>query len=138
MKEDLGYDLIKVLDNIGRHQLMLKHYVEAETAYQEELSHLNRLQNISEIRRGKSKASTCHQLGSVAETQEQWQQAREYFLKALEIFVDFNSEYELGITLHSLARLWQASRDARLPAAVAAVLGISSQEAEEVLKNSTD
>jgi hypothetical protein len=38
-----------------------------------------------------------------------------------------------GIELHSLARLWRASADAGQPAAVAAVLGVTPEEAEEWL-----
>jgi len=39
--------------------------------------------------------------------------------------------------LRNLARLWQASEDAGLPAAVAAILGISPSEAEELLRAAT-
>ena len=79
-------------------------------------------------------AGTYHQLGSVAEEQQQWAQAQAYFLQALEIFVEFEDEYYLGITLRSLARLWQASVDGALPAAVAAVLGVAPAEVEQKLQ----
>jgi len=78
-----------------------------------------------------------HQLGMVAQEQRQWAQARNYFLKALTIAVEFNDEYRIGTRLGSLARLWQASQDAGLPAAVAAVLDISPQEAEDRLRAAT-
>jgi hypothetical protein len=55
-------------------------------------------------------------------------------LKDLEITAEYKDEHGLGITLRSLARLWRASGDAGLPAAVAAVLGIAPEEAEELLR----
>jgi tetratricopeptide (TPR) repeat protein len=81
-----------------------------------------------------SQASTYHQLGRVAQEQRQWKQAQDLYLKALETFVAFQDRHSLGIVLRSLARLWQASGEASLPAAVAGVLGISEAEAEELLR----
>lgn len=83
-------------------------------------------------------ASTYHNLGTVAQQQRQWPQAREYFLTALEIGVEFNDLYRIGTRLQSLARLWQASGDANLPAAVAAVIGGTATEAEERLRGLLD
>ena len=53
---------------------------------------------------------------------------------ALNITAEFKDEHGLGITLRSLARLWQAIEDAGLPAAVATILEISPQEAEKLLR----
>jgi len=72
----------------------------------------------------------------MAQEQRQWQQAREYLLKALAIFVEFYDEHNVEIALWNLARLWQASGDASLPGAVAAVLKIQPQEAEALLRKS--
>ena len=79
-------------------------------------------------------AGTYHQLGRVAQEQRQWGPARDYFLRALASFAAFDDPYSLGITLRSLARLWQASADSSLPAAVATVLGLSHQEADARLR----
>jgi hypothetical protein len=73
-------------------------------------------------------------LGNVAEEQRQWQQAREYFLQALEIFVEYKDTYRGDVVLGSLARLWIASDDATLPAAVATVLGASPKKTEKLLR----
>jgi tetratricopeptide (TPR) repeat protein len=75
-----------------------------------------------------SQASTYHQLGIVAQAQRQWAQARDYLMQDLTISAEFNDEHGLGITLRTLARLWKASGDADLPAAVAAVLGVPPGE----------
>ena len=70
----------------------------------------------------------------MAQQQRQWQQARSYFLQALETFVEYEDNYSSGIVLSSLARLWQASGDKDLPAAVAPILGVSVEETEALLR----
>ena len=80
-----------------------------------------------------AQASTYHQLGRVAEEQRQWPQAREYFMQDLTISREYNDTHGARITMRSLARLWRASEDATLPAAVGQVLGVSSAEAEKLL-----
>jgi hypothetical protein len=70
----------------------------------------------------------------VAEEQREFQQAQEYFLKALVIMVEYKDTYNGGIVLRSLARLWKASDDARLPAALASILGASVKETEALLR----
>src|SRR5260370_258207 len=79
-------------------------------------------------------ASTYHQLGWVAEEQRKWEQARPYFIETLKIFVDYEDAYSYSIALRSLARLWQESGDASLPAAVASILSITPNEAEAKLR----
>ena len=71
----------------------------------------------------------------MAEEQRQWEQAREYFLQALEIFVEYKDTYRGGIVIQSLARLWKASEDANLPAAIAPILGASVEETEKLLRD---
>ena len=44
-----------------------------------------------------------------------WEQARDYYLLALETFVAFNDDYKRNIVLRSLARLWLASGDGIYP-----------------------
>jgi len=70
----------------------------------------------------------------LAEAQEQWPQAREHLLRTLELFVEFTDEHSIGVTLRNLARLWQASGDAGVPAGVARVFGVTVEQAEEGLR----
>jgi tetratricopeptide (TPR) repeat protein len=79
-------------------------------------------------------AGTYHQLGTVAEVQRQWEEARGSFLNALALYVEYNDQHNLAIVIGGLARVWDASGDATLPAAVAEVLGITAEEAEERLR----
>ena len=65
------------------------------------------------------------------------EQAREYLLKALTIFDEFNDKYKLDFTLDILNRLWQASRDYSIPEAVASTFGVSEEEAEARLESAT-
>ena len=79
-------------------------------------------------------AGTYHQLGRVAQEQRQWEQAREYFLKALVIYVEYKDTYTGGIVLRILAHLWKASDDVHLPAAIASILGATVEETEALLR----
>ena len=82
-----------------------------------------------------AQAGTYHQLGIVAQEQQQWEQARDYLLRALEIFIAFQDDLYIGVTIRNLARLWKASGDANLPAAVATILGASVEETEKLLRD---
>ncbi len=105
-----------------------RQWEQAEAYYQQAL------QIYIEYKDRYAQASTYHQLGRVAEEQRQWQQAREYFLQALDTYVAYNDTHNGGIVLSSLARLWKASGDANLPAAVATILGYSVEETKKLLR----
>jgi tetratricopeptide (TPR) repeat protein len=130
----LGAEFVGVIDDIANRQDLLKQHAAAEESYQKALAIWleNKSYDTDTIR--KRSASTYHQLGMVAEEQRQWQQAREYFLKALEIFVEYKDTYSGGVVLRSLAPLWKASGDASIPAAVATTLGASLEETENLLR----
>jgi tetratricopeptide (TPR) repeat protein len=83
-------------------------------------------------------ARIYYNLGILEREREQWAQAREYLLRALEIFVDYQDDEGVDATLYSLARLWQSSHDAELPAAIAPILGASREEIEEILRKSLE
>ena len=89
-----------------------------------------------------SQALTYHNLGRVAQEQRQWAQARNYFLHALQTFVDYEDTYSGNVVLFSLARLWQASADAGLLAAIASIMDTSQAEVEtrlrEMLEDASD
>jgi tetratricopeptide (TPR) repeat protein len=82
-----------------------------------------------------AQTGTYHNLGMVAQEQRQWERAQEYLLKSLAITAEFKDELRQGITLRSLDRLWQASEDVGLPAAVAFILEVSPQMAEKMLRD---
>jgi tetratricopeptide (TPR) repeat protein len=130
------YEQAKTYHQLGRVAQEQRQWVQAEQYYQQALQIYIAYNDRYE------QAKTYHQLGRVAEEQQQWQQARDYFLIALEIDVAYNDTYNRDIDLRSLARLWRASNDASLPAAVATILGASVEETEgllhEVLEEESD
>jgi tetratricopeptide (TPR) repeat protein len=79
-------------------------------------------------------AGTYHQLGMVAEEQRQWAQARKHFLQALETYVAYNEPHNANIVLGGLARLWQDSGDASLPATIAPILGTTPPDVETLFR----
>jgi len=74
-------------------------------------------------------------LGQVAQEQRQWGQARDYFLKNLAITAEFDDEPRLAITMRSLGRLWQASRDTDLPHAIGSILQTTPEDVETRLSS---
>jgi tetratricopeptide (TPR) repeat protein len=113
------------LGSVAQHQ---RQWAQAEQYYQQAL------QIYIEYNDRYQQAGTYHQLGQVAKEQQQWQQARDYFLRSLEFVITFDDPYHQGMVLRGLARLWRASNDASLPAAVANVLGASVEETEALLR----
>jgi tetratricopeptide (TPR) repeat protein len=114
--------------NLGAVAQEQRQWAQAEQYYQQAL------QIYIEYNDRYEQADTYHNLGMIAQQQRQWQQAREYFLLALETFVTYEDNYSSGVVLRSLARLWQSSNDASLPAAIANVLGASVEETEKLLR----
>jgi tetratricopeptide (TPR) repeat protein len=74
------------------------------------------------------------QLGIIAKNQNQWEQAREYLLQVLKIFLEYQDNRSIGIALRNLARLWQASGDASLPATIAPILDVTPEEVEALFR----
>ena len=70
----------------------------------------------------------------VAQEQRQWEQARDYYLIALETFVAYNDDYSRNVVVRSLARLWLASGDGDVPSAIAKILGMTPGEVENGLR----
>ncbi len=81
-----------------------------------------------------SQARTYGQLGLLAWEKQQWEQVSNYLLQALENFADYDDDYNAGIALHHLARLWQKSEDTSLPGTIAKLLGTSVSDAENRLR----
>jgi len=52
-----------------------------------------------------SQAGTYHQLGSVAQERQQWEQAEQYYQQALQLYVEYNDRYSQASTYHNLGIL---------------------------------
>jgi hypothetical protein len=131
----LGTELLGVLDHIAGRQLNLRQYAAAEASYQETLRLLEAQTELGRESRETVKAGILHNLGVVAQEQQQWDQSRDFLLKGLAITVEFDDEYGLAITLRSLARLWQVSSDADLPGAIASIMHMTPGEVETLLSS---
>jgi tetratricopeptide (TPR) repeat protein len=123
-----SYNQAQVYLSLGVLASEEQHWVQAEQYCQQAL------QIFIEFNDRHSQLRSYRNLGLLAEEQLHWVRSRDYFLKSLEISAEYNDTHGLGITLRSLARLWRSSGDADLPAAVAALLGITPAEVEELLR----
>lgn len=81
-----------------------------------------------------SQANTYNNLAVVSQIQELWMQAKDYYMKALEIFVEFKDNYNINNTLNNISKLLHTTHDSEIPTAVASIIGITGEEAEQLLK----
>src|SRR5260370_7900559 len=87
----LGAEIVGVFDNIAKRYLLLKHYAEAEAAYQKVLSLWLENTYYDADRMRKLSAGIYHQLGWVAQEQRQFQQAEHHFHQPLHTYHDFTT-----------------------------------------------
>ncbi len=55
-------------------------------------------------------AKTYHQLGMVVQEERAWEEAKQYYEKALQIEIDYNDRYGQADTYHHLGRVAQEER----------------------------
>ncbi|MDM8568486.1 tetratricopeptide repeat protein [Thiotrichales bacterium HSG1] len=107
LQGQLGAEFVGLVDGIATKQCFLKKYAEAEQSYQKALSIwlTNTGYNADEIKQ--KSASIYHQLGVVAKEQRQWQTAKQYYQKALAIYIEFNDKSSQAGAYHNLGVLAQ-------------------------------
>jgi tetratricopeptide (TPR) repeat protein len=103
----LGSELARIFGDTASHQLKLKHYSEAKMLYQKTLKLITELKQIGEQEQGTLQARTYYALGVVAQEQRQWEQAEQYYQKALWISIEFNDRYTQANTYHNLGSITQ-------------------------------
>ena len=81
----LGDEYTRVLGTIANWQFDLKQYEEAQQSYQKVLEVVDRLDRTDEETKSRLKATTYHQLGTMAQEQRQFEQAEQYYQQALQI-----------------------------------------------------
>ena len=67
-------------------------------------------------------------MGLLAEAANNFTEAGENLLQALEIFVQFQDQHSMRIALSNLSRLYQATQDQSLLEAMAKILGVTVEE----------
>jgi len=106
----LGAGRVRVIDDIAKRQLLLKHYEAAEASYQKALSLLLDNKSIDADTIRKVSAGIYHQLGAVAQEQRRWAQAEDYYQKALAIKIEFNDRYGQAGIYHQWGYVAQEQR----------------------------
>ncbi|MCP4105041.1 MAG: tetratricopeptide repeat protein [Desulfobacteraceae bacterium] len=112
----LSVEFVSVIDDIAKRHLLLKQYSEAEKYYQKVLALSKNLENNDEKQKQTLISSGYSQLGYVAQEQRQWQQAEEYYKKALKITVE-SDQYRVSLIHHNLGMVtieqqqWQQAEE---------------------------
>jgi len=101
----IGAELPIMICEAGRCQLLLKRIGEAQESFQKTLDLIEKLDQVDDQLRNKIKAKTYTLLGMVAQDQQKWEQAEQYYQKALEIKIEFNDRHDQAVTYHSLGNL---------------------------------
>jgi tetratricopeptide (TPR) repeat protein len=101
-----------------------------------EQSCLQALQIFNDFGDHYAQATTYSGLGQIALEQQQWVNAHDFLLQALKE-ATYHEEDDYSKILYLLARLWKASRDTHLTAAIASLIGTSSAYVEELLRTIT-
>lgn len=71
---------------------------------------------------------TYHQLGAVAQEQQQWQRAEAYGLKSVALLAECQNDNGMLAALHALACLWLQTQSADLLLAVTQLIGGTPDE----------
>ncbi|MGF1516068.1 MAG: tetratricopeptide repeat protein [Elainellaceae cyanobacterium] len=99
----LGIDIAMVAGDLATCYLLSQDYLLAENLYQESIAVAHELTGIDErLKQLKLLAVSFHQLGIVAQKQQQWQQAKDYFNKALLIKIEYGDTSSQANTYHQL------------------------------------
>ncbi len=70
-------------------------------------------------------------LGLLAEETGELEEAKTNLLQVLQIYVEFNDEYYVGVIQGILARIYKASQDENFLAEVASILGWTVEKVRE-------
>ena len=112
-----GYDLANTINALGTQYLQLKQYTQVRDAYQKTLQVVLQVTHIDKQPLGRLKARSYHGLGIVAQEQQAFQQAEQYYQQTLQIYEEYNDRYGQASTYHQLGRVaeeqwqWQQARD---------------------------
>jgi tetratricopeptide (TPR) repeat protein len=102
LTDDLRFDLMRVLGDLGERQRALQQYDAATASYQRADTVINTFISKSDQQKALWQATVYHQLGYVAQEQRQWAQAEQHYQHALALKIEFNDRYEQAKTLHTL------------------------------------
>ena len=67
-------------------------------------------------------------MGLLAEAENNFTEAGQNLLQALEIFAQFQDQHSVGITVRNLSRIYQTTQDQSLLEAMAKILGVTVED----------
>ena len=108
---EIGLHIVMALDRLAIGYFQTQNYLQAKESYLQVTELLQQLQGVEEREIKLFLASTYHKLGIVAQEVREYEQARDYYLKALDIFIEFGAKYESASTYHQLGRVAQLVRE---------------------------
>ena len=97
-----GYQISFIMESIGRSHLELKQYFEARIAYQSAIENYEECPLIDQRQKQLWIATDHHQLGIVAQELREYEQARNDYQLALQIYIEYNDRYSQASTYHQL------------------------------------
>ncbi|MGF1991392.1 MAG: CHAT domain-containing protein [Nostoc sp. ZfuVER08] len=102
---EIGLEIVMALDRLAVGYLQTQNYPQAKESYLRVIELSQQLQGVEATQIKSSLASTYHQLGRVAEELRQYDQARDYYQQALEIFIEFGDRYSCARTYFQLGKV---------------------------------
>jgi tetratricopeptide (TPR) repeat protein len=111
-----GQEFAQILGAAANRQIRQKQYQAAMKSYQKILQILETVELDMKQRR-LSQANVYHSLGTVAQEQRKWTEAKDYYQKALQIFDEYHDRYPQARTYQHLAIVaqeqhkWQEAED---------------------------
>lgn len=101
----IGLHIVMALDRLAMAYLQTQNYPQAKESYLRVIELSQQLQGVETTQIKSSLASTYHQLGRVAQELRQYDQARDYYQQALEIFIEFGDRYSSASTYYQLGKV---------------------------------
>ncbi|BDA70660.1 hypothetical protein CAL7716_048260 [Calothrix sp. PCC 7716] len=106
----VGLHIVMAVDRLAGSYLQTQNYLKAKEYYQQVVKLIQQLQDVEETQINSVLASTYHNLGYVAQDMREYEQARNYYQHALDIYIKFGTEFDSAKTYHQLGSVAQDLR----------------------------
>ncbi|WP_306296883.1 tetratricopeptide repeat protein [Nostoc sp. TCL26-01] len=108
---EIGWENLMALSRLASCYLDTKNYLQAKESYLQILELSQQLQGVEATQIKSSLARTYHQLGMVAQYLREYDQGRDYYQQALEIYIEFGDRYSCARTYHQLGTVAEELRE---------------------------